>query len=296
MAELRNINAIKGGFGRWRRALRRRLLEPLMVRNRALREALLNALAARGHLIYCRLPEGSFFVDPSDRVIASWLMWHGGWQRAEIERAVSILRKAGRATGRGVFIDVGANIGTHTVYALKSGQFERAIAFEPEPRNAMLLAMNIAANDCAARIICVNKAVGDAAGIETLHIHPRNRGAHSLNAPPSLDGLERVEVPVVRLDAALAEFQISASDIGLVWIDVEGHEPEVIAGLGDLLGRVPLAIEYAPRRYDERRGDTLRAALQRDYRKFARLDIDNAPEQPMSELTSLQTDVDIIVY
>src|SRR5262249_58355950 len=116
------------------------------VGRRSFRETVLNALAARGHLIYCRLPEGCFFVDPSDRVVASWLMWHGAWQRAEIEQAATILAKAGRLPQQAVFVDAGANIGTQTVYALRSGHFARAVAFEPEPGNAQLLAMNVAAN------------------------------------------------------------------------------------------------------------------------------------------------------
>src|SRR4029079_4411614 len=115
----------------------------------------LNALAARGHLVYCQLPEGHLFVDPSDRVLGSWLMWHGRWQREEIEQAIAIVRQAGRLPVDGVFIDAGANIGTHVLYAMHSGAFARAIAFEPEPNNARLLHMSMAANALAERVTVV---------------------------------------------------------------------------------------------------------------------------------------------
>ncbi len=68
-------------MGRFRRELRRRMLEPIVLGSRSMRETVLNALAARGHLIYCQQPEGNFFVDPGDRVVAHWLMWRDGWQR-----------------------------------------------------------------------------------------------------------------------------------------------------------------------------------------------------------------------
>jgi hypothetical protein len=44
---------MRGATGRFRRELRRRMLEPILVGNRSMRETVLNALATRGHLIYC---------------------------------------------------------------------------------------------------------------------------------------------------------------------------------------------------------------------------------------------------
>src|SRR5262249_40023589 len=205
LIDFAQLRQVRGALGRWRREIRRRVLEPILVGRRSFRETVLNALAARGHLIYCRLPEGSFFVDPSDRVVASWLMWHAGWQRREIERAAAILADAGRLPPHAVFVDAGANIGTQTVYALRSGHFARAIAFEPELKNAELLAMNIAANQLTERAVVVAKALGEQAGQALMHLHPRNKGAHAIGAAPSVDGLARVEVPLVRLDAALAD-------------------------------------------------------------------------------------------
>ena len=50
----------------------------------------------------------------------------------------------------------------------------------------------------------VEKALGETSGTATLHLHPRNKGAHAIGAPPSLDGTESVAVPLTRLDAELA--------------------------------------------------------------------------------------------
>ncbi len=288
----------RGAIGRWRRTLRRRILEPVLVGQRSFRETVLNALAARGHLVFCRLDNAVFFVDPSDRAIGSSIMWQGGWQRDEIEGAAKILADAGRLKPGSVFVDAGANIGTQTVYALKSGHFSRAIAFEPEPRNAALLEMNVQANGYADRAVVVKKALGGAAGTATLYLHPRNKGAHALGTPPSVDGLEQIEVPVVRLEAALAEAGITPDMIGMIWIDVEGQEPELIGSLGPLLERaVPLAIEFAPERYGPEKLRGLIELLARHYTVMQRLGAVSRGPEPVQALAGIQERLtDVLVY
>ena len=226
---------IKGAYGRGRRALRRAVLEPLLVGRPVLRDTVMHALAARGHFVFCDLGDARFFVDPSDRVVGAWLMWHGGWQRREIDQAIAVLAASGRLAAGAVFVDVGANIGTHTVYALRTGRFGRAVAFEPEPKNARLLRMNIETNGLADAVTVVAKAAGEGEATATLYLHPRNKGAHAIGAPPSDDGLDRIEVPVVRVETALADLGLTTPQIGLIWIDAEGHEPQIIRGLGRLL-------------------------------------------------------------
>jgi FkbM family methyltransferase len=283
-------------MGRWRRALRRRMLEPIVLRNRSLRETVLNALSARGHLVYCRQAEGHFFVDPADRVVGHWLMWREGWQRQDVARITAILAAAGRLPTDAVFIDAGANIGTHTVYALHTGRFARALACEPEPKNLGLLEMNMAANGLSARVRIIPKALGAQPGTATLHLHPRNKGGHSLRWNPSYDGQATVEVPVVRLDALLQEQGIAAETIGVVWIDTEGFEPQVVEGLGDFLGRVPLTIEYAPKRYAPVDAVRLRDLLQQHYKTFYVLGGDKPSPQPMSALASVTGITDVLVF
>jgi FkbM family methyltransferase len=241
---------MRAGYERRRRALRQAMLEPILVGWPLLRGIVMNALAARGHLVLCELGDVRFFVDPADRVVGAWLMWHGGWQRREIATAVDLLRAAGRLKADAVFLDIGAHIGTHTIYALRSGAFRSAIAFEPEPRNAQLLAMNVEANGLSGAVTIIRKAAGAAAGTGVLHLHPRNSGAHAIDVPPSIDGQCSVSVPVVRVDEELGALGISPSEIGLIWIDVEAYEPQVIDGLAGVIAHaVPLAFEFTPGRY-----------------------------------------------
>src|SRR5262249_10662201 len=240
---------IRGAYGRGRRALRQAMLEPVLVGWPVLRDVVMNALAARGHLVLCELGDVRFFVDPSDRVVGAWLMWHGGWQRREIDTAVEVLSAAGRLRPDAVFVDIGAHIGTHTVYALRTGRFARAIAFEPEPRNARLLAQNLEINGLANAAVIVAKAAGAEAGSAELHLHPRNTGAHAIGEPPSVDGTARLLVPVVRVDDELERLGVALEDVALAWIDVEGYEPQVLEGLVRLTARaVPIGFGFTPPR------------------------------------------------
>jgi FkbM family methyltransferase len=294
--EFPGLARTRGAIGRFRRELRRRMLEPIVLGNRSLRETVLNALSARGHLVYCRQPEGNFFVDPADRVVGHWLMWREGWQRQDVGRITEILAAAGRLPVDAVFVDAGANIGTHTVYALQTGRFARALACEPEPKNLQLLGMNMAANGLSVRVRIIPKALGAQAGTATLHLHPRNKGGHSLRWNPSYDGQATVDVSVVRLDALLQEEAIAPETIGVVWIDTEGFEPQVVEGLGDFLGRVPLAVEYAPKRYAPADAARLRELLQQHYKTLYLLSGDKPSAQPVSALASVTGITDILVF
>jgi FkbM family methyltransferase len=287
---------IRAAYGRRRRALRQALLEPVLVGWPVLRDIVMHALAARGHLVLCELGDVRFFVDPSDRVVGAWLMWHGGWQRREITSAVELLRAAGRLHSNAVFVDVGAHIGTHTIYALRTGRFDRAIAFEPEPRNARLLAMNLEANGLSGAVAVVRKAAGAAAGIAVLHLHPRNTGAHAIDVPPSVDGEASLGVPIVRVEDELEALGVSLSRVGLVWVDVEGYEPQVLDGLAGLIARsVPLTFEFTPSRYSAEMKERLVGLLARHYSTVHSLGRQDATA-PVGTLASREHTDDVLVY
>jgi FkbM family methyltransferase len=272
------------------------MLEPVLVGWPVLRDVVMNALAARGHLVLCELGDVRFFVDPRDRVVGAWLMWHGGWQRREIDTAVDVLSAAQRLPANAVFVDVGAHIGTHTVYALRTGRFARAIAFEPEPRNADLLARNLEVNGLSHAAVIVPKAAGAAPGTAVLHLHPRNTGAHAIGEPPSVDGQARLDVPVVRIDDELTRLGVPLEAVGLAWIDVEGYEPQVLDGLAKLMARaVPITFEFTPSRYGSESKKRLVARLAEHYttvHSLGRLD----PAAPVGALASREHTDDVLVY
>lgn len=256
----------------------------------------MNALAARGHLVFCDLGDVRFFADPSDRVVGTWLIWHGSWQRREMLHAVELLSTAGRLKPDTVFVDVGAHIGTHTVYGLRTGRFARAVAFEPEPRNARVLAMNLETNGFAGIASVVEKAAGSAAGNALLHLHPRNTGAHSIGARPSVDGHGRIDVPMVRVGDELKSLGIQPAEVGLVWVDVEGYEARVLDGLASLIAQsVPIVFEFAPSLYDLNTKQRLVDMLADRYSIVHSLGRGD-PATPIGDLISRERTDDLLVF
>jgi len=156
---------------------------------------------------------------------------------------VVLERVCERIETRGVFIDVGANIGTTTLTALK--RFDSAVAVEAEPRNATLLRANAALNRLDERVIVHEAACSSASGNVELRLSEKH-GGHAVGPPKP--GEPSLEVTAVPLDDLITADRIPASDVGVVWMDVGGHEEEVLRGAMRLLeSRVAIVAEIRSR-------------------------------------------------
>ena len=95
---------------------------------------------------------GCFLLATSDENITpSLFLKRSRGEIRTLRRTMSVLGELGLAPAGGTLVDVGANIGTTTVSGLRQHGFERAVACEPEPRNVLLLELNIVANDLRER-------------------------------------------------------------------------------------------------------------------------------------------------
>jgi FkbM family methyltransferase len=134
-------------------------------------------------------------------------------------------------------VDVGANVGYMTsLAAARAGAGGRVMAFEPHPVLFEMLTANIARWNGAAvaRVEPHQLALSDHAGTAELN------AGHSFHANMGLSSLETsaeatsedvlVPVEVKRLDEVIGDERI-----GLMKIDVEGHEPGVLRGSQRLL-------------------------------------------------------------
>jgi FkbM family methyltransferase len=134
------------------------------------------------------------------------------------------------------FIDVGANVGMHTLAAASAinGQ-GRIVAFEPHPTTHALLRKSLLLNGFAALAETHQAAASNRSGRLPLHLGTTS-GHHSLYA---LEGEKpaaaTVEVPLVRLDDVIE----SNLPVDLIKIDVEGAELDVLEGAAATLGRNP---------------------------------------------------------
>lgn len=138
-------------------------------------------------------------------------------------------------------VDVGANVGYLTsLAAARAGSGGQVVAYEPHPRVFERLQANVARWERLVRlgrlapIELHRAAVSDRTGTGELTSGPlfhENMGLASLRADDApAEDAELLAVRVHRLDDVLG-----ARRVGLLKIDVEGHEPEVLRGAGRLL-------------------------------------------------------------
>jgi FkbM family methyltransferase len=131
-----------------------------------------------------------------------------------------------------VSLDIGADVGEFTIAMLASSR--SVIAFEPRPAPARDLASMFDAVGAAVRVEAV--ALSDQPGVATMRVVEPDPGRGTIDAGNVLGdvdggGVQSIDVPVKRLD------DLHLDDVGLVKIDVEGHELAVLRGAADTLTR-----------------------------------------------------------
>jgi FkbM family methyltransferase len=118
-----------------------------------------------------------------------------------------------------LFVDVGANIGSYTILA-SAVCGAQSIAAEPDPDTMLWLKKNVAANRIEAIVVLIDAAIGSRSG--SLQF---TRGKDAVNSVATESDPNTRMVQVRTLDELLA-----SQNPVLLKIDVEGYEPEVIAG------------------------------------------------------------------
>lgn len=120
-----------------------------------------------------------------------------------------------------VYVDVGANIGTHLVWLARHGPADtRMIAVEPSPATRARLAETLALNGVSG-VTVIDRALGSTNGRAVLHPPPGNAGAASLLGEGG--GFSVAVMPLADLpDLA------GVARIDVLKIDVEGFEDRVV--------------------------------------------------------------------
>ncbi|HHW4678544.1 MAG TPA: FkbM family methyltransferase [Xylella sp.] len=206
------------------------------------------AAAARRIAINCgagevlvRTEVGFLLCAASDHALLSCLLETG-----ELERGTRVLIQKYLRPGD-VYVDVGANVGMHTLAAARAMQGQgKIIAFEPFEPTMRMLEKSIWMNGFSSMAEIHQAAVSNTIGHQQLFIGATS-GHHSLfaleSSPNNAQG--PVEVPLVRLDGVIT----SGQRIDLMKIDAEGAELEVIRGGASLITSNPdiaLIVEFGP--------------------------------------------------
>lgn len=124
-------------------------------------------------------------------------------------------------------LDVGANIGNHSVFFGKVMGAKRVLAFEPQPHCYATLCRNLELNGLNDSL-AYNCLVGQKSGRgEVMRFNARNLGGTAFAA--AKDGA----VPMVALDDLIAADEMQG--LGFIKIDTEGMQLEVLQGAKKLL-------------------------------------------------------------
>ena len=127
----------------------------------------------------------------------------------------------------GTFVDVGANVGNHALYAAIFLGAEKVIAFEPIPSTALVLDVNVALNRLGGLIETQQVGLASAEGNASFTTPRGNIGATRLHP-----GVEGGEIRIARGDDVLA-----GQRVDFIKIDAEGMEIDVLEGLRETIAR-----------------------------------------------------------
>ncbi len=234
-------------------------LRPVMRRRVPLVHELCKAVAAwacpkgapgKGRHLVAPYGQGSIHIDTS-RSVDYRLLFHGCHEPLVVD-AIRRMVKPGA-----VCLDVGANIGTHTlVMAWATGPSGRVIAVEPHPRMAARLRENVALNRLG-HVTVVEAALSDHDGPVSFHAVPADASRTGISSlQPVAEGTtEKIEVQAISGLTLVREAPLPTCDF--IKIDVEGHETIVIDQLRPILEqhRPILIFEYRKRHWDRHGGN-----------------------------------------
>ena len=168
-----------------------------------------------------------------DDWVSNQVFWRG-WDGYEPEMTPLFWQLA---TAARMTLDVGAHVGFHAILAAIANERGSVFAFEPLPQVFERLQRNLALNRLP-NVTAVPQAAGAADGwAPFFHVPGIIPCSSSLSEAfmRGTSGLETVMVPVVRLDTFARTHRVTAID--LIKLDTETTEPDVLAGMGELLPR-----------------------------------------------------------
>lgn len=212
----------------------------------------------------------TYFYNHVDQVIPNYMKLSGtNWAKDDIEKFIHIADKLfyrnksaasvpHSATSvppeTGIFLDIGGNIGTTSIYCkLKLKPEMHFIGFEPVKDNATVFKINTIINGIDRDVTVEEIALSNEnTGNRVIAILPENMGGSGIVKQESLmtvyeqEGRTFESIHETTLDDYLSVNQISGDQIKYIWIDVEGYEPHVLEGAANLFKnyRIPTCIEF----------------------------------------------------
>lgn len=169
-----------------------------------------------GGVSLCQVKDGTFFhTRDNDQIVSDSIREGKAWEEWMHEYFKKYQDKDK------VALDIGANIGAHTIYL--SRYFKKVYSFEPQKNIFNVLKKNVEINNVQ-NVSLFNNGLGDRE--ETVHMQYYdenqmvNQGAIGINNSDT----NGEEIIVKRLD------DYNFQDVGFIKLDVEGYEYQVLLG------------------------------------------------------------------
>lgn len=235
------------------------------------------------HTVTRDTEHGRLSFSNKDNIIGRSLYVRGTFNVHKIKRIIDILRTENLLNGNAA-INIGAHIGTVAVFLKKSGFFEDVIAIEPDPNNYEYLKENWAGNVPSKGGACLECAVSSYDG-EAVFTQAKDSTVGNRISNQEFGG-DDLKVKTITLDKLMNE--VGQKDIGLVYMDVEGHEYEVLKGGEETLKRgMPVVMEFFPKSmgyYNVKQEDYIE--LVSKYFKYF-YDIEEMEKRPITDLPAI---------
>lgn len=179
---------------------------------------------------------GTFFYPAHDELIGRSLLAYGEWSEGEVNLFSKFIKPGD------VVVEVGSNIGTHTVpLSRMAGPEGKVISFEPQRLIHQILCTNLTING-ANNVKVFNAGVGQRdmmIEVPEIPLHAAyNFGAVRIGARSVMKAKDKV--PCMTIDG------LELEKLDFLKIDAEDFEPEILLGARETIQRLkpPIFLEY----------------------------------------------------
>ncbi|MBT3904869.1 MAG: FkbM family methyltransferase [Rhodospirillaceae bacterium] len=197
---------------------------------------------------------GRMLYNPNDKYIGRSLNLYGEFSEGEIALFRQLIKPGF------VVLDIGANIGCHTVFMAQAMENSgRVIAIEPQRLTHQLLCANVALNSLF-NVQCFNNAVGDSEGSITVPVlNPRSElNFGGLDLRQHKEGETIKQITIDSLNLLSCEF---------IKLDIEGMELMALMGARETISKYMPPI-YLENDRKENSDDIIRFLTSMGYRMY----------------------------